>query len=94
MFPVRYELNSYINLLINSVFKGLMYITYIYLFLPLHVQYNITIYRTQDYDNRICVLRISISGSEFPAELYTVGSDVRGLRMLESSASSRSWTRT
>jgi hypothetical protein len=23
MFPVRYELNSYINLLRNSVFKGL-----------------------------------------------------------------------
>jgi hypothetical protein len=23
MFPVRYELNFYINLLINSVFKGL-----------------------------------------------------------------------
>jgi hypothetical protein len=25
MFPVRYELNSYINLLRNSVFKGLIY---------------------------------------------------------------------
>jgi hypothetical protein len=24
MFPVRYELNSYINLLRNSVFKGLI----------------------------------------------------------------------
>jgi hypothetical protein len=25
VFPVRYELNSYINLLRNSVFKGLTY---------------------------------------------------------------------
>jgi hypothetical protein len=28
MFPVRYELNSYINLLRNSVFKGLIHVRY------------------------------------------------------------------
>jgi hypothetical protein len=43
MFPVRYELNSYINLLRNSVFKGLTLFLDFSLFLQLLTSWTLSI---------------------------------------------------